>query len=63
MFGQELKNETRDSVVLLVQGEMAVEDVDFGIRKEGSLRTITSAPNLSRFGRLDIGLGSPRRAH
>jgi hypothetical protein len=34
MFGQERKNETRDLVVLLVQGEMAsVEQVDFGIRK------------------------------
>jgi hypothetical protein len=34
MFGQERKNETRDFVVLLVQGEMAgVEQVDFGIRK------------------------------
>src|SRR5271163_4488279 len=34
MFGQERKNETRDLVVLLVQGEMAgVEQVDFGVRK------------------------------
>src|SRR4029077_8937732 len=34
MFGQERKNETRDLVVLLVQGEMAgVEQVDFRIRK------------------------------
>ena len=34
MFGQERKNETRDFVVLLVQGEMAgVEQMDFGIRK------------------------------
>ena len=33
MFGQERKNETRDFIVLLVQGEMAsVEQVDFGIR-------------------------------
>ena len=34
MFGQERKNETRDLVVLLVQGEVAgVEQVDFGVRK------------------------------
>ena len=34
MFGQERKNETRDFVVLLVQGEMAgVEQVDFAIRQ------------------------------
>src|SRR4029077_17882141 len=34
MFGQERKNETRDHVVLLVQGEMAsVEEVDIGIRQ------------------------------
>ena len=34
MFGQERENETRDLVVLLVQGEVAgVEQVDFGIRK------------------------------
>jgi hypothetical protein len=34
MFGQERKNETRDLVVFLIQGEMAgVEQVDFGIRQ------------------------------
>jgi hypothetical protein len=34
MFGQERKNETRDLVVLLIQGEMAgVEQVDFGVRQ------------------------------
>jgi hypothetical protein len=34
MFSQERKNETRDLVVLLVQGEVAgVEQVDFGVRK------------------------------
>src|ERR1700720_862939 len=34
MFGQERKNETRDLVVLLVQGEVAgVEQVDLGVRK------------------------------
>jgi hypothetical protein len=33
MFGQELKNEIRDLIVLLVQGEMAgIEQVDFGSR-------------------------------
>ena len=34
MFGQERKDETRNFVVFLVQGEMAgVEQVDLGIRK------------------------------
>jgi hypothetical protein len=34
MFGQERKNETRDVVILLVQGEMAgVEQVDLAIRQ------------------------------
>ena len=35
MFGQERKNEARDFIVLLVQGEMAgVEQVDFGIPED-----------------------------
>jgi hypothetical protein len=34
MFGQECKDETRNLVVLLVQGEMAgVGEVDFGVRQ------------------------------
>jgi len=44
MFGQERKNETRDLVAVLVQGEVAgVEQADFGVRKTALERLRTGS--------------------